>query len=297
MYWLNYQQLLYFREIAHVGSISVAAKNLNISSPALSMQLKSLEESIGHQLFERRSKRLFINDYGKFVLSYADRIFTIGGELISSINKASLVGTSHFKLGFNDALPKTLTTKVTKLLINEFPQISLSVIEGNIPSLQKSLNQSDCDIIFTNRSPNLEKGDIKSIRFHQSDLYVYGVEKYKSISKNFPKSLEGSPFILPSVPSEMRRKIDLWFIKNNIHYRQVIEAQDSSAKKSMALEGLGMVIIPSYGAEELVREKKLYKIGKLDNVQEDFYFSTRKEHTINKEIIEFLDKRLRESAL
>jgi LysR family transcriptional activator of nhaA len=296
MYWLNYQQLLYFREIAHVGSISMASKKLNISSPALSMQLKILEDSIGHKLFERKSKRLFINEYGKFVLSYADRIFAIGGELISSINKASLSDTSQFKLGFNDALPKTLTTRVTKLLLKKFPRISLTVIEGNIPSLQKSLNQSDCDIIFTNRSPNIEKGDIKSIRFHQSDLYVYGVEKFRSQTKDFPQSLEGSPFILPNVPSEIRRKIDLWFIKHNVHYRQVIEAQDSSAKKSMAIEGIGMVVLPNYGVEEILKEKKLIKIGKLEGVQEDFYYSVKKGQSLNKEIIDFLDVRLQKGT-
>lgn len=110
--WLNYQQLQYFREIARQGSIRAASEVLRISSPALSMQLKSLEELLGNKLFIRSKKKLVITDFGKYVLEYAEKIFSTGEELLSNINTDSL--KTKVSIGVNSGLPKTMTDKLIR---------------------------------------------------------------------------------------------------------------------------------------------------------------------------------------
>ncbi len=70
MKWLNYHHLYYFYIIAMEGSISKASKKLHLGQPALSAQLKTLEESFGQKLFVRRNRSLFITDSGKIMRSY-----------------------------------------------------------------------------------------------------------------------------------------------------------------------------------------------------------------------------------
>ncbi|MCE2694854.1 MAG: LysR family transcriptional regulator, partial [Verrucomicrobiaceae bacterium] len=75
MAFLNYHHLRYFRAIAHEGSLTKAARHLQLSQSALSVQLRSLEENLGQPLFERKHKALILTEAGQIALEYADSIF------------------------------------------------------------------------------------------------------------------------------------------------------------------------------------------------------------------------------
>ena len=80
--WLNYHHLYYFKVIASEGGIAKAAKKLRLGQPALSAQLKNLENSIGVKLFERKPRQLILTDSGRIALEYANEIFKTGSEMI-----------------------------------------------------------------------------------------------------------------------------------------------------------------------------------------------------------------------
>ena len=81
MPFLNYHHLRYFRAIATEGSLTKAALHLKLSQSALSVQLRSLEESLGQPLFERKHKALVLTEAGRIALEYAQTIFRSGEEL------------------------------------------------------------------------------------------------------------------------------------------------------------------------------------------------------------------------
>ena len=81
MSFLNYHHLRYFRAIATEGTLTRAAERLNISQSAMSIQLRSLEESIGQSLFHRRNKALILTEAGRIALEYAESIFRAGDEM------------------------------------------------------------------------------------------------------------------------------------------------------------------------------------------------------------------------
>lgn len=68
-------QLGYFREVARRENISQAARDLNIAQPSLSHAIKQVESHVGVELFDRRGKRIVLNDKGRVYLSYIDRVF------------------------------------------------------------------------------------------------------------------------------------------------------------------------------------------------------------------------------
>ena len=79
---LNYHHLRYFWAIANEGSLSSAARRLNVAPSSLSVQLKALEQQLGQQLFERRTKELHLTEAGRIALDYAGTVFRSGHELI-----------------------------------------------------------------------------------------------------------------------------------------------------------------------------------------------------------------------
>jgi LysR family transcriptional regulator, transcriptional activator of nhaA len=80
MEWLNYHHLLYFWTVVRAGSIQQAGRELRVSAPSISTQLKHLEDQLGEKLLVRSGRRLVLTEIGRTVFSYADDIFTLGRE-------------------------------------------------------------------------------------------------------------------------------------------------------------------------------------------------------------------------
>src|ERR1700751_4909862 len=87
MNWLNYHHLLYFWTVAKEGSLRRAGEKLHISQPTISAQIHQLEEVLGEQLFSRSTRRLMLTDPGQLVFGYAEEIFALGQELITTLGQ------------------------------------------------------------------------------------------------------------------------------------------------------------------------------------------------------------------
>ena len=85
---LNFHHLRYFWAVAHEGNLTRAAEQLHVSQSAVSVQIKKLEEDLGHALFERRGRQLHLTEAGRLALDYADTIFDLGGELVGVLDDA-----------------------------------------------------------------------------------------------------------------------------------------------------------------------------------------------------------------
>ena len=68
-------QLLYFKTVAEAGKISIAARKLYVTAPAVSIAIGNLEKELGVQLFERTNNRIVLNEYGKAYLKYVNQVF------------------------------------------------------------------------------------------------------------------------------------------------------------------------------------------------------------------------------
>ena len=99
MEWLNYHHLLYFWTVAREGSIARASKTLRLSPPTISAQIKSLEESLGQELFQRKGRGLVLTPAGRQVLDYADEIFSLGRELMQVAHRRSSERPAHRTAG------------------------------------------------------------------------------------------------------------------------------------------------------------------------------------------------------
>ncbi len=277
--WINYQQLQYFREIARKGSIKAAAESLRISSPALSMQLKSLEDVLGNKLFLRQKRKLIITDFGEYVLEYAEKIFSTGEELISNINSNTM--KTRVSIGVNSGLPKTMTNKLIQHILANHKNTNIRITEGDDKKLIKDLIARDCDLILSNIPLNDADNSISSHYAYESNLSFYGTEKFEYIREGFPKSLDNAPLIHPSLHSNLRHIIDQWYLKHQVHYENVIEIHDSASKKILAREGYGIVVLAQIGARSLLQNNAIIHLGDMQ-VSEKFYCTTRKNELVTK---------------
>jgi LysR family transcriptional activator of nhaA len=268
--WLNYHHLYYFTVIAQEGAIAKAAKRLRLGQPTLSTQLKQFEDHLGFPLFERKKKRLHLTQAGVIALDYAKEIFKLGSEMMDTLNDGRRSDRVQIQIGCMDSIPKDYVLQLIQAA-HSFRDCQISCIEGSSEHLVEELKAHRLDLLLTNHALSHTKLEgIFSKRVGQAPVALYGDKRFQKLSKNFPESLRGQPFILSNHNISLRRSIELYFRQAGVAIDVVAEVQDTSLQKLMSSHGLGIVPL----AEKTVEgsgAKELHAIGALPDVYEEVW--------------------------
>jgi LysR family transcriptional activator of nhaA len=271
MNWLNYHHLFYFKTIATEGSIARAAEKLRIGQPAISMQLRRLEESLGKPLFERRNRGLVLTEAGKLTLEYANDIFRLGDEMQEALQDRLGTDRVQLQIGALDSVPKYLLSLLSKEALSG-GSCTVSILEGRGDELMRELAAHKIDLLIANYpAPVGEQHGFRSRSIARLPVSVYGVERFKKLKKDFPASLEGQPFILPTSHSKLRQDLEHYFKVNHIHIDAVADTQDTSVQNLLAQDGLGLIAQHEVAMRDLVAERKLFPLGSLPGVEEELW--------------------------
>lgn len=288
MAWLNYHHLYYFRAIATEGGIARAAEKLRLGQPTLSTQLKHLEGVLGTPLFDRRNRKLVLTEAGQLALNYANEIFRLGDEMMEAVRDRLPASRMHVQIGALDSIPKNFTLQLT-MFAYEAGDCVLSILEGKSDELFRELLAHRLDVVIANFPPSLGE-DIKvyARSVAKVPVVVCGAAKFKGLAAKFPASLDGQPFVVPTLHSKLRHDLDHYLQTHGIRIDAVAETQDTALQRLLGEAGVGLVPLPVPAADELIREKKLVRIGSLEGVQEEIWLisaSRRVENPIAAKIM------------
>jgi LysR family transcriptional regulator, transcriptional activator of nhaA len=289
MKWINYHHLLYFHTIAQEGGIAKAARKIRVGQPALSTQLKQLEQALGYPLFERIKKTLFLTEKGKIIFEYTSEIFRLGQEMLEAADDQLPEKQIHVQIGALDSLPKTLIHQLVEAAYRAGPCV-VSVLEGDGDRLLRELFAHRVDLVLTNSPASMEvNSDCYSKLVAEMDVAICGAPKFSVLRKNFPKSLQQQPFVLCTRHSQLRRDVDHFFEAHGIRIRVIGETQDIEMQKLIALSGHGLIPIAMPAVKEQLKNGTLVQIGKLEHVSEQLwltYTSRRVKNPIAAKLIE-----------
>ena len=276
MKWLNYHHLIYFREIANEGSISKASKKLLIGQPALSAQLKQLEDQLGIDLFERKNRQLVLTDAGKVTLKYANEIGKLGQELLQVISDKAYSSKTPLRLGALDSIPKQVVWEIAQRA-RKIGECFISIVEGDQDELTRELLSRNIDCFISNHSGDISKDKtINSKSFDKGNISIFGHKKFIDLKENFPKSLNGQRMILPTHHSKLRHDLDYFFESKKIKIVNELETQDTALIKIFATAGEGLCALPDLLTNDLTANSDLIKIGTLTNIKEEYWLISSK---------------------
>lgn len=278
---LNYNQLYYFSKIAEHGSISLASQAVLISSPALSMQLKELEESLGTDLFDRVGKKLILTETGSIVFEYAKDIFKLGFELRDTISdRKTDQERSKIEIGCQDTLPKGIADELLDFLIKN-KNCRVVMKEGSREELLRLQNDYKLDLILTNSVPSVDNSFIyESKLLMKESLVILGHPKFKAV-KGKLSEIAKIPFILPTYDSSLRQKLDNYFLANKMNLDVIAEVQDKSTEIDLALKGIGLVIVMKNSVAHHLQRKTLIELHAIKNIHEEIWMIIGKRKILN----------------
>lgn len=279
MQWLNYHHLNYFRMIANEGSIARASEKLRIGQPTLSAQLKQLEEMVGVPLFERRNRRLVLTDAGQDALNYANEIFRLGDEMLEVLKDAPTGKNTHLQIGALDGVPKSVLLSLVSAAYKIAP-CTVSILEGKGDELFRELRAHRIDLIVSNYpAPAVEEAQVYAKSVAKLPVSVYAPEKFAGLRKNFPKSLDGSAFVLPTAHSKLRHDLNHYFKLQGIRITPVAETQDNSLQRLLSEKGIGLAPLSEVKG---FSEENLVKLGRLAGVYEEVWLISAQRKIENK---------------
>jgi LysR family transcriptional activator of nhaA len=287
MKWMNLHHLKYFLVIAEEGSLSAASKKLLVGQPALSAQLKQFEENLGLKLFERDGKKLSITPAGEYVLKYAKAIKNLEDELIINLHHADDMKTRELVLGVQESVPKSILADAVTAISN-VRSIRLKIIEGTGEEIFQGLLAHKIDFFIGNFRPLKDGKEMFYVSLGKETVSIWGSKKYQDLKKNFPKSLDNCRFILPGLQNPIRHDFEKFMLQGGLSFETIIEAQDTALQKELTSRGLGLMLLGDESAQAWVNAKKLFKIGPINSIHEEYWLGMMKKTIDNAYIKEIM---------
>ena len=270
---LNYHHLRLFHVVAEEGGIAKAAGRLHLTPQTVSSQLKTFEDVIEEPLFERRGKRLLLNDKGRKVQEYSRAIFGLGEELQQFLVSQSEIEQAVFSVGVLDVIPKILAFDLLAPCLEKDNNLRLAYREGELDELLGLLALGKLDVVLSDR-PLSPGGRIRAYNhlLGEVGLTFYADKKRaRRLSGNFPASLHGEPFLISGEKSLQRLNLLSWFEELEISPRLVAEFDDSAAMKYFGQAGLGVFCTPSNIEDHVLELYSVKVIGRTEQIKERYY--------------------------
>lgn len=128
---INLHQIQLFSCVVEYGSYTKAAKNLHMTQPALSLQIKSLENKLGAKLFIRKGNNIELTDAGNLVNQYASHLLNLDKQLRLSVKELISGETGHIAIGSNRPIGRYLLPKFILNFMKQYPKLELTTTYDN----------------------------------------------------------------------------------------------------------------------------------------------------------------------
>jgi LysR family transcriptional regulator, transcriptional activator of nhaA len=276
MEWLNYHHLRYFWTVARKGGVRKSAEELHVSQPSISAQLRLLEESLGQKLFRRSGRNLVLTETGQLALNYADEIFSAGRELMNAVKQRPGKHPVRVNIGLTDAFPKLIAFQILRAAFRSEAAVHMICREGEIGPLVNHLQAHRLDIVLADEpASSALKAKTFNHKLGRSGVTFCAVPALAvKLRRNFPKSLDGAPALLPTQNMGMRAALETWFDLKGIRPRVVGEFEDSALMEVCSTGGRGFTAVHTVVDRVALKRYGLWAIARVDECGTDFYAIT-----------------------
>jgi len=288
---INYQHLFYFWHVVTEGSITAACEKLHLAQPTISGQLAVFEQAIGEKLFYKQGRKLRLTDTGRIVFHYAEEIFALGRDLGNTLKGLPTGRALRLSIGITDALPKLVVYRLMQPVFQLPEPVQIYCYEDKVERLLSDITLQRIDLVLSD-TPLTSSSNVNIFNhlLGESEVTVFASAELAAIYRpNFPRSLSGAPFLLPTNNTALRRSLDQWFDNENIRPNIQAEIEDSALIKTFGKGGMGLFVAPTIVEAEIKRQYMVEAVGKIESVKERFYAITVRRQLKHPAVTAILD--------
>jgi len=254
---MDLKQLRTFRAVAELGSLSKAADRLRAAQPALSRHIKLLEHELRVELFVRNGRGMLLTSAGRMLLDRTTGLIRQIEQVSDDLKSANGNPSGRVILGLVPTVSAVLSGRFARRVINEFPDVSLRIVESYGGHLVEWLHRGEMDLaIIYGPAVDLHL-QVQSIG--REDIVAVGppgsgLSKRKQVEL---KWLAKQKLILPSISHGLRALLEKALAREKLKLDAMIEVDSYRAQISLMEEGLGYTLLPPSAIRTEVAAKRL----------------------------------------
>ena len=240
---MDLRQLRYFIALATHQHYGRAASVLHVAQPALSRQIRLLEEEFGVQLFVRHPRGATPTEEALFLLERASFLVRYAEQMKQDMSARQREPSGLVSVGLTPGLALLLTLPLTQAVEQSLPGVRLRIVEGFPPTLRNLLLDGGVDVAILNLP--YEPSKLVGARLLTEQICLIGRGgdprlKARSIS---PAKLEGLPLVMTGLAkSGVRMELDLAAARAGVTLNQIVEVATLDVAKRLVVAGVGYTV-------------------------------------------------------
>jgi len=260
-------RLVVFRAVAEQLSFRKAAEELYLTQPAVSLQIKALEEDLGVQLFDRTGSRIALTQAGTTLLGYTRQVNALLTQAEQEV--ASLSG-GHLALGASTTIAQYVLPRLLSDFRHEHPRVQPTLISGNTEQIVGAVVQQQIALGFIEGPAHSR--DVKTEPFLVDELVLIAPAAHEWAERGSIACAEiaANPLLMRERGSGTRRVIEIALERNHIKRSSlqiVMELDSIEAIKSAVEAGLGAGFVSRWAIAKDLRLGNSFKIVEIEGLR------------------------------
>ena len=257
---MDLDQLHTFLEIVRLKSFSKAAQTCYRTQPAISAQVRQLEQELNTTLFERLGTKIAITTAGKILAEYAEQILDLRRRLQDGINELERVPRGELVIAANEATCIYVLPHVFSQYKKEFPNVQLSVERSYGSRVVEAVLDNLADFGITQLPVQEKRLEVAKIHSDEIKLLMPGKHPFAARKFVSPQDLVEHPLLLPK-SGTTRTRLNAWLepVENRIQIS--MELDSTEMIKHFVMAGLGFSFLAASNCREEIANGKLSAIS------------------------------------
>ena len=255
---MTIRHLEIFIAVCDYGKMSLAARKLHIAQPSVSQAISQLEKYYGVKLFERLSRKLFITEAGKKLLSYARHVVSLFNEMEE--NMKGIAGKINLRIGATVTVGTCVLNDILKAYEVKHPEVNTQVFVQNTSSIEEMILKNDLDIGVI--EGEIKNPDIFKIPIISDELVLVcsNSHKFANLENVDITELQNLDFILREKGSGTGELFERALENAKVTINEKWVCNNSEAIKNAVINGQGLTVISKMLVEKELKNKKLHSI-------------------------------------
>lgn len=263
-------RLIVFRTVAEQRSFRKAAEELYLTQPAVSLQVKALEEDIGVQLFDRTGAQITLTEAGKVLLGYSQQANALFVQAEQEIAALSGDHAGQLALGASTTIAQYVLPRLLGEYCREYPRVHPTLISGNTEQIVEAVEKQKIELGFI-EGPARSR-EVKSEPFLEDELVLIAstAHEWAERASITVTDLCSAPLLMRERGSGTRRVIEMALERQGVKrnsMRIVMELDSTEAIKSAVEAGLGVGFVSRCAIAKDLRLGTNFKIVAMEGLQ------------------------------
>lgn len=239
---ITLRQLRCFAACARLGSFARAAEELHLSPPAVSMQIKELEEQVGLPLFDRSGRSVSLTVTGEYLLVYVKKVLVTLKDAEDAVAKFRGLTAGRLTIGMVSTAEYFLPQLLARFRA-EHPAVEIKLLVGNREQLVARLHDNEADLAVMGRPPKELATRAEPFAAHPQSVVAPPDHPLLRLGHAPASALANQPFIVREPGSGTRAAMQQFFDEHHIAPAFAMEMSSNETIKQAVMAGMGLAFL------------------------------------------------------